>query len=477
MPNPDKQLVVVDANSLLFRCYHALPTLNTPDGIPMGGAYGFMMTLLKILGRIKPLFVAVAWDLPAPTFRHLEYVGYKAKRPPTPADFFVQQQKVQEMLQTAGIAQYSLAGYEADDVIGTIATKATRGAVDLQVVIVTGDFDALQLVNDRVRVFTPVKNFANGAFFGIKEVKARYQGLMPSQIVDYKSLKGDPSDNIPGVKGIGDKTAITLLLKYHDLDGVFKHLGEIGERQRELLVSGEQEAYLSRKLAQIVCSAPLSFTLAAMVMPTTLQQLAPLFQELGFRTLLNKIGTPPQTPPDIVDGFDVRLARYLLTGDTGRQLTLSLSNISQNLRLDIEKPANKKIHDLYYQVEIPIKKILISMHQHGITIDQSLLEELKEKFKVEIKHLQKEIFAITGFEFNLNSPKQLQEVLFDQLKLPSFKKTKTQRSTDESVLNRLIGLHPVVEKLLHFRQIFKISSTYLEPLGSWVRWAIIRSSI
>jgi len=265
------RLVLIDGNSLLHRAYHALPkTLTTSEGQVVNAVYGFTRMLLKVIKDLKPQYLAVAFDMKGPTFRHLEYEKYKEKRPEMDTELAAQLPVVKELLESFEIPVYEIQGFEGEDVIAALIAQSAKRKVQSQVqssklggletVVVTGDRDVLQLVDERTKVYAPLKGLSNPIMYDAAEVQKRY-GLTPEQIVDYKALRGDPSDNIPGVPGVGEKTAVELLQKYGTLEEVFNHLDELPERQQKLLREYRKQAELSQKLATITTNAPVELDL------------------------------------------------------------------------------------------------------------------------------------------------------------------------------------------------------------------------
>ncbi|MBU1879747.1 MAG: DNA polymerase I, partial [Chloroflexi bacterium] len=288
-------LVLIDGHALIYRAYHAIPPLNTRTGQTTNAVFGFITMLLKALDELKPAYVAVAFDPPGPTFRHEEYKPYKAHRPTPGDDLRSQFALVRRVVQTFNIPAYEVSGYEADDVLGTLARQAT--AQDVDTVIVTGDLDTLQLVDDHVRVYTTKGHFSDTITYDAPAVRERY-GLEPNQLADYRGLKGDPSDNIPGVKGVGDKTATRLLQQFGTVAGVYEHLDEVPPAARKKLAGQEDQARQSAHLATIVTDVPVTLDLAACrVTEYDRDAVLELFRELEFRSLVDRLpgGSPP--PP------------------------------------------------------------------------------------------------------------------------------------------------------------------------------------
>lgn len=290
------KLILIDGNAILHRAYHALPPLTTRRGEPINAVYGLISMLLRVIQDLKPTHIAVCFDEAEPTFRHKAFAGYQAQRPPMADELSSQFEKARRVIEAFGIPIYSKSGYEADDVIGTIASQCTeQSTINHQqptiddVVIVTGDRDQLQLVNDKIRVYMPVAGLSTAKLMGEAEVRQK-MGVPPSQIDDYKALVGDPSDNYSGVPGIGPKTAIGLLSKYKNLDGIYEHLKEIPEKTRERLEKGKQSAELSHRLAIIVKDVPVTLDIeSAGKWDIDGKKVINLFSEFGFKTLTERV--------------------------------------------------------------------------------------------------------------------------------------------------------------------------------------------
>ncbi len=278
------KLLLIDGNAILHRAYHALPPLNTPGGEPINAIYGFVSMLLRILADIKPTHIAVAFDTPKPTFRKSMYAGYQAHRPQLESDLTPQFQKAYDTLSAMNIPIYAVPGYEADDVLGTIARQA-----DGEVVIVTGDKDILQLVDDRVKVYMPIKGLKEAKLFNTQDVQEK-MGVPPTQIPDLKAFMGDPSDNYPGVNGIGPKTAISLLSKYKSVEEVYENLGKVPEKTAKKLAIDAEMAMLGKKLATIVKDVPVTVDMdACNDWRIDRKELFQLFDLYGFRTLKTRV--------------------------------------------------------------------------------------------------------------------------------------------------------------------------------------------
>lgn len=288
-----QKLILIDGNAILHRAYHALPPLSK-NGVPTNAVYGFFTMLFKIVSDLRPEYLIVCFDRKAPTFRKQMYVGYQAKRPDLNDDFVPQIKTVHKVLDTAKIPHFGIDGYEADDLIGTISRQAVEKG--LEVIIVSGDRDLLQLVNGHVLMLAPIVGITNMALFNEEKVKEKY-GLEPIQIIDYKALVGDPSDNYPGVSGIGPKGAASLLQKYETLEGVYRHLGELPEQLQKKLAQDAEQAALAKKLATIITDAPLNIDVEkSQISQIDVKALTKMFEKLGFTSLLKRM---PQLEKDV----------------------------------------------------------------------------------------------------------------------------------------------------------------------------------
>ena len=433
-----RRLVLVDGNALLHRAYHATPPLSTSKGELVNAVYGFTSMLLRSLEELKPDYIAVAWDLKAPTFRHTEFAGYKATRKPMEEGLSGQYKHVHQVLEAFNIPEFSLAGYEADDLVGTLARQAVEKEKALEVIIVTGDRDITQLIEKRIKVLLPKKTLSDVGLYGEEEFAARY-GFAPKNLVDFKALSGDASDNIPGVPGIGEVSATNLIQKYGSVEKDYKHLDELPERAKKLLEEGKGSAEMSKRLATIDTNAPIKLDLlACRVHDFEREKARQVFEELEFRSLIPRIPghnnvilgrSEAMTPESKKDSGQA--------GMTGQSTT-----------------------DLDHQVESILKK----MSEMGVLVDLKFLGKLGKDLKGKLAHNEQAIYSNLGHQLNLNSPKQLSEVLFDELHLPVIKKTKTGRSTDEGTLRELSTAHPVIPLILQYRQLFKLISTYVDAL-------------
>lgn len=430
-----KRLVLVDGNALLHRAYHATPPLTTSKGELVNAVYGFTNMLLKSWDDLKPDFIAIAWDRRAPTFRHQAYTQYKATRGPMDDSLGNQYDRVHEVVKALGIPEFGLDGYEADDLIGTLARQAKESKEEIETIVLTGDRDIMQIIDDTTRILMPKKTLSDVGLYGELEFEEKY-GFKPIQIIDFKGLAGDASDNIPGVAGIGAVTATKLIKDFGSVEGIYEsaNLVTLPKRTQMLLAEGAESAIMSKNLATLDLNAPIELDLkGCQVSDYAKEEVVKLFKELEFKTLVNKLTGSGKDP---------------LAGDN-------------QLNIEVPKPEqSKQTSDLDADVDVVLKK----MTKTGVLVDLGFLEKMGTELKSRLKQIEEEIFKTVGHEFNLNSPKQLSEVLFDELNLPVIKKTKTGRSTDEETLNELAAAHPMIPLFLEYRQLFKLVSTYIDAL-------------
>lgn len=408
-----------------------MPPLTTSKGELVNAVFGFTSMLLRVLADIKPEYAIVAFDTKAPTFRHTAYTAYKAHRIAAPEEMHQQLPRVKEVVDSLNIPIFTLEGYEADDIIGTLASQA----VDLEVFIVTGDRDALQLVNTHIKAYMPGKSLSDIIVYDGQKFEDKYK-FKPKQLIDYKALVGDASDNIPGVTGIGEISATKLIQEYGSVEEIYKNLDKIPEKLSQKLAADSENAALSKQLATIDTQAPISLDLNKCVLSDYDHQKAiALLEELEFKSLI------PRLP-----GVKLTTKKQIVSVDQGE-----LFGVGEQV-----EPVKQELTDL--------DKVLRQMEEFGALIDKSYLEKLATEINSEIGKIEKEIYKSVGHEFNLNSPKQLSGVLFGELGLTPFKKGKEHASTNEETLNELAGAHPAIELLLKYRELFKLKSTYVDTL-------------
>ncbi len=675
---PTERLMLLDGNGLIYRGYFALPPLTTSRGELVNAVFGFCSIVLRGIADLKPDYVAVAFDLPGPTFRHEQYAEYKATRQRMPDDLRDQFPKVREVVKALRIPVYELAGYEADDVIGTIVVDAERRGLDTT--IVTGDLDMLQLVTDHTRLMTTRSGVENTIVYDPARIDERFE-LVPGQMIDYKALKGDPTDNIPGVPGVGEKTAARLIREFGSLDALYDRLDEVKpDKLRDKLDEHREQVFMGRGLSTIVRDLPIEFDLeAARLTDYDRETVIRLFREYEFRSLIERLpamtgesagdaaealrgvatggsvpaarvagsarpsgwGAAPVRPPseggglqlsldfDAVSGpvpgeadggrngngpvrplievgdlpaalaaaiadpsrievhagdriaalepwlavqravgagfvqddprprrgtplalalagtdgrtiavegaadvallrglldrlripvvahevkpllvariaddpeaaptpvaFDTQIAAYVLNASlrsqtiadvAAEQLDLILPPVAELdvaaragvealAAIAVREPLERRLAEegldrLYAEIELPLIAVLARMEATGVALDRDALRMLASEFGAEIARLEAEIYVDVGHQFNLGSPKQLEQILFFELNLPKGKRTKTGYSTDASVLEDLRAAHPMIDKLLEWRIYTKLRSTYVEALPTLI---------
>lgn len=589
MINETKKLIIIDGNALIHRSFHAIPpTLRTKDGLLVNAVFGFSSFLLKALLEFKPSYVVLTLDMPGKTFRHETFSDYKATRKKAPDDLYQQIPLIKKIAHSLNIRFFELSGFEADDLIGTICKKFNTKE-NIEKIIITGDMDTLQLVNENTKVYTMSRGLSDSVIYDINKVKERYN-LKPNQIVDYKALRGDPSDNIPGVKGIGEKTATELLVDFKTLDNLYLNLEknnpkEIKDRTKKLLTEDKKNAYLSQNLATINQDVKIDISLNELKFPNfDINDVIELFKYLNFNSLIKRLDflesnveKKQQSSLNFEDNkyteinlkeFNKRIKeikkneeiylsdiendnekecmylssvslknikinikdnftdlKYLLENNDYKKISHNLKSILLNLHkknielrgisfdtmianylfdpskknYDLDKLAFselgyeneeditedkkieiiKKLHVIYLkklkdenlyklfsEIEIPIIEVLANMEINGIFLNPALLDKLATITENKLKNIEEDIYKISGIKFNINSTKQLKEVLFEKLNIDTkgIKKTKTGFSTAEDQLEKLTKIHPIAAKLLKYREYNKLLNTYLKPL-------------
>jgi DNA polymerase I len=487
-----KKVALLDAHAILHRAYHAMGGFATRDGRPTGALYGFITMVLRLYEEVKPDYIFACFDLPKPTFRHLSYEAYKGGRAKTD-DALIEQIKEAESLALAlNIPVFKQEGFEADDLLGTLA-EILKQEKETQVIIASGDMDTFQLIdNDKVVVYT-LKKGNNAALFTEKDVIEKY-GLSPKQIPDYKGFAGDSSDNIIGIKGIGEKTATTLLKTYGSVEGVYRqiktnrqHLLEQGfsERITSLIEEGEDDAIFSKTLATIRRDAPVVYEepKESWIDGVQKEVYEAMCDKYEFRSLKYKL---PEKEGEnkketlIIDESELRelqvMTNLLHSEMTNPSLddisslyaSSSLAELKQSLMDDLKK---NNLQTLFFDIEKPIITILEKMHSSGISLNVPFLKQLSNDLHEQTKKLEKEIHTLAGQEFNISSPKQLGDILYTTMNLGTrIKKTKTgQRSTNISELEKIKDEHPIVPLVIEYRELSKLLSTYIDTLPTFVK--------
>lgn len=294
-----KVFLIFDSNSLIHRAFHALPPLTTKEGEQVGAVYGFLLTFFRVIKDFSPGYTAAAFDYPAPTFRHKEYKEYKAKRPPAPPDLYKQIPKVKEVLEAFGVPIFEKEGFEADDIIGTLAKLVQRKQVlpKIETIIISGDLDTLQLIDENTRVYMLRRGIKDTVLYNKEEVGKRYEGILPDRLINFKALRGDPSDNIPGVRGIGEKTAIKLIKEFESIEDLYKALEEkslktegLSPKLKQLLIQNKEEAFFSKRMVTINREVPVELNLEQCRLGEYKNEKAiKALEKLGFYTLIKRM--------------------------------------------------------------------------------------------------------------------------------------------------------------------------------------------
>ena len=502
-----KLLVLLDSHAIIHRAYHALPDFASSKGIPTGALYGLSTMLMGILEKFKPNYIIACYDLPQPTYRHEAYEGYKAGRKKTDDNLVEQLKSSRTIFDAFNIPMYDMPGFEADDMLGTIVEQVLKNE-DLQnvdIMIASGDMDTLQLVvGKRVQVYTLKKGIKDTVIYDESAVKERY-GFEPKYLPDYKGLRGDPSDNIIGIAGIGEKTGSTLIGTFKTIEHMYEVLEKnpnkvketgVSERVLELLDKGKEEAIFSKMLATIRRDAPITFEIPKIEWKENfdLVKVENLFREYEFRTLgsrlkqfttgsVNGVIEKESVPTTILNPIDpeteakIKVALSVLNSSISDPTledvyavtkTFDPKEAEDTLLREIK---DKELDKVLFDIEWPLIPVLRRMEEIGIKIDVDFLKKLGREYHKKLSDLEKNIWKESGVEFNINSPKQLSEVLFEKLSLggKNIKKTSTGvKSTKESELEKMKGTHPVIDLILEYRELAKLLSTYIDVLPTLV---------
>ena len=496
-----KRLILLDSHAIIHRAYHALPEFMNSKGEPTGAIYGLTTMLFKIITELKPDYIVACYDLPKKTFRHEAYTDYKAGRAKADDALVSQLIKSREFFKALSIPMYECEGFEADDLLGTIVEQ-NKNDKNLDIIIASGDMDTLQLVNDdKVRVYTLKKGINDTILYNEKEVINRFN-FKPIYLPDYKGLRGDPSDNIIGIKGIGEKTATTIISTYGTIEKMYEilkknpeKLKDLGITQRvfDLLKEGEDEAIFSKTLATIRRDAPIKFLLPKNIWKDEVNKdnVAEFFRTMEFKSLqnrfLNILGEENIPDAEIVKNKQenilneeekyifkkAQIAFWLLNSEITNPSYDDILNYKKSKDLDesllkLEDDIKKeKLDYVYKNIEIPIIHIIEDMEKYGIKVDLEYLNKISKEYHIELSKIEKDIWGKAGREFNINSPKQLGEVLFDELGLSAKGMKKSAggaRSTRESELEKIKDLHPVISEILKYRELQKLLSTYIDTI-------------
>ena len=542
-----EKFLIVDGNSLANRAYYAMPYLSNIKAEPSGAVFGFANILIKLIVEQKPDYIAVAFDHARKTFRNEIYEAYKGTRKETPPDLIKQFPVIKNMLKLMNIKVLEYEGIEADDIIGTLSTSS-----DKENILLSGDRDLLQLVNQNTVVWLTKKGVTEIDVMDEKAIKNKY-GFSPKGIIDLKALMGDSSDNIPGVSGVGEKTALSLLDKYSTLDGVYQHIDEITGKLKDKLINDKDNAYLSKTLATIKtdCDIQINFDEYTYSYPFD-ENVREFFEYMNFNSFLKRediFGTPKKKEVavkeiliddlKVVDAligeikdefsydleelkfasknnayflkkdldlfsvnidekdvlkklknifedekivkitknakkdikilkkhgiflknfFDLEIARYVCFSSfvkDGKENVFEFFKLKEDFEKEIEA---KKVDYIFYKIELPLVDVLADMEEEGFKVDKSALDEIDEKISQEIGEIEARIFAEAGEKFNINSPKQVAEILFDKLKIVPYNNKK--RSTSFAILDELRFEHEIVNDIIRYRKLYKLKSTYI----------------
>ena len=571
-----KRVLLIDGNSFCYRAFYAIKTLSTSKGKPTNAVYGFVTMLNKLISEQKPDYLAVVFDLKGPTFRHKRFADYKVSRKPMPDELSVQLPVIKEVLQAYRIAIFQQKGFEADDIIATLVNRLSQN--ELEILIVTGDKDILQVVDKNTKILNPHQN---NLILDEDWVRNNF-GVEPGKINEIMGLAGDPGDNIPGVPGIGRATAVELIKKFGTVDQVLANIDKITNKARAALIKRfAQQAQMSKELATLKFNVPPFGKRSASdllkelkMLEADKERLLKLFKELEFKSLMQQVAPESKAKIDyrVVSGadeaevwlkalsaeesialhlvsthkdpmlakisgivfafekgktlffsleqvkldtlkpileseqikkvghdlkyaklvlsncavdlqgidFDTMLASYLLTPERLKYelsdlaleyLNYKLEDVSQSLNAVLKlskilrsQLKEKGLWDLFQDIEVPLIEVLARMEKEGVSLDRDFLLHLSRDFEKKLNNLTKDIYEMAGEEFNINSPKQLSSILFEKLRLPKIKRTKTGTSTDTEVLRKLSAKHPIASALLEFREIAKLKSTYVDGL-------------
>ncbi len=494
--SPLKKVVLLDAHAILHRGYHAMQGFATKDGRPTGALYGFITMVLRIYTEIQPDYIAACFDLPKPTFRHTSYDGYKAGRAKTDDALISQIQEAYKLCEALSIPVYTCEGFEADDLLGTIAEQLKKDK-DIQVIIASGDMDTLQLVEGEQVVVYTLKRGNDAALYTTASVTERF-GFGPEHIPDYKGLAGDPSDNIIGITGIGDKTATELIKHYGTIEEMYKVLRKnrqtllddgFKERVVKLLEEGEDDALFSKTLATIRRDAPcvynpLEHTWLNTINVDAYKELCDLYE---FRSLRNKLDTlkgvekvlqaEGETAIDFLKLEELRVMTHLLHSENTNPSFEDIQVITGKDTADeiekylTEELKNEKLYHLFESIEKPLIPLVQEMGHNGVTLDVDVLKRMSETLHAKVRELEKNIHSLTGVEFNIASPKQLGEVMYETLGLGiKIKKTKTgAKSTNITELEKIKDEHPSIPLIIEYRELTKLLSTYIDLLPTYVK--------
>lgn len=513
-----KTMVLLDAHAIIHRAYHALPEFLSSKGEPTGALYGLASMLMKIVSDLKPDYIIACYDLPQKTFRHEVYDAYKAGRAKTDEALISQLKSSRKIFEAFDVPIYDAPGFEADDVLGTIVEKFKKEK-NIKIIIASGDMDTMQLIDGKkVQVYTLKKGINDTILYDEEAVLSRF-GFKPEMLPDYKGLRGDPSDNIIGIKGIGEKTATSLIVNFGTIENIYKKIKEddnesnfkkigITPRVLELIKNNEEEAIFSKTLATIRKDAPINFVLPVKTFweNADLKKIENTFAEFEFRSLFTRLknffggnnavnseissqtlgGESAKTIENsqnlLVNEIDpeklqeTSVALWLINSEISNPkledilLFAKTSSFEEAHKYIFAKLVEKKLDKVYEEIEKPIIPIIKTMEEYGILIDKKYFENLSAEYHKELDLLTQKIYKMTGTEFNINSPKQLGEVLFGKMGMKSSKKKNASGSfsTKVSVLEELEEENPIIKEILAYRELQKLLSTYIDVIPKMV---------
>lgn len=503
-----KTLVLLDAHAIIHRAYHALPEFMSSKGEPTGALYGLSSMLMKIITDLKPDYIVACYDLPQKTFRHEAYKEYKAGRAKADEALISQLKSSRQIFEAFNIPIYDAPGFEADDCLGTIVEEL-KDKKEVNIIIASGDMDTMQLIDGKkVQVYTLKKGINDTILYDEDAVVARF-GFVPKLLPDYKGLRGDPSDNIIGIKGIGEKTATTLISQFGTIEEIYKKLKKnpetvakagISPRVLELIKENEEEALFSKTLAKIRRDAPINFKLPEKTFwdNADLKKIEQTFIQFEFRSLLariksffsksgsenktNAMGFVSMFPEENSEKIDEKelqkssIALWLLNSDISNPglsdiLLFGKSSTFEKAKEEIFKRIKtENLENVFKEIEEPIIPVVKEMQDYGILIDQKYFEEISKEYHKELDKLTKKIYEMAGTEFNINSPKQLGEILFEKMAIKSNKKKGASGSfsTKISILEELEEDNPIVKEIMAYRELQKLLSTYIDVIPKMV---------
>ncbi len=504
MAKDTKTLVLLDSHAIIHRAYHALPDFLSSSGEPTGALYGLSTMLMKIITDLKPDYIVACYDLPGKTFRHEAYDAYKAGRAKADDALISQLKSSRKIFEAFNIPIYDSPGFEADDVLGTIVSHL-KSNKNINIIIASGDMDTMQLVDGKkVQIYTLKKGITDTILYDEEKVVERF-GFKPIMLPDYKGLRGDPSDNIIGIKGIGEKTATTLITTFGTIEEIYKKIKKneddfkkagLSPRVIQLIKDNEEEALFSKTLAKIRPDAPVDFKIPEKTFweSADLKKIEEMFTTFEFRSLFARLKAffSSSGSKSVTEGLyqeeekkeeikinvdkkklqEASIALWLINSDVPTPPLEDILRFAKTESFDVAYEhvfkvlKEKKLDKVYEEIEYPIIPIVEEMEKYGILIDKKYFKNLSEEYHTELDKLTKKIYEMAGVEFNINSPKQLGEVLFGKLGMKTNKKKNASGnfSTKISVLEELEEGNPIISEIMKYRELQKLLSTYVDVI-------------